>query len=170
MSVNKSLPMIVAELSVVMNAIVENGGELSPELETMFDNLGSQLSTKADGYAYFMEKLEHEADFWKEKANSYLKVSKSCANLKDRLNNSIKLAMRQLGTDEVKGDDVRFKLSKLPPKLVLDESLPSSYKMAVTEYVPDKDRIKHDLEIGLEVPGATLEPVWSLRKYANRKA
>lgn len=167
---NKSLPLIVAEMSVILNQIVEAGGELSPEMETAFDNLGGQLQTKTDSYAFFMDRLDNEADFWKAKADSYLKVSRACANLKGRLNDSIKLAMRQLDTDEVKGNDMRFKLSKLAPKLVLEESaLPAEYKMVVTTMVPDKERIKEDLGNKVEIPGATLEPVYSLRKYANRK-
>ncbi len=170
MSDNKSLPAIVAEMSLILNQIVEAGGELSPELETAFDNLGSQIQTKADGYAFFMDRLDNEADYWKAKADQLIKVSRSCANLKERLNNSIKLAMRQLDTDEVKGTDMRFKLSKLAPKLVLEESaLPAEYTMIVQTTKPDKDRIKADLENKVEIPGATLEPVYSLRKYPNRK-
>lgn len=166
----KSLPTMVAEMSLILQQVIEAGGELSPELETAFDNLGSQIQTKADGYAFFMDRLDNESEFWKEKANAYLKVSRSCANLKERLNNSIKLAMRTLDADEIKGDDMRFKLSKLAPRLVLEEALlPSEYKMVVTTHVPDKDRIKADLANKVEIPGAMLEPVYSLRKYPNRK-
>lgn len=168
MSTN-TLPALVAEMSLILNQIIEAGGELSPELETSFDNLGGAIQTKADNYAFFMDRLDAEADFWKAKADSYIKVSRSCANLKERLNNSIKLAMRTLDTDEVKGHDMRFKLSKLAPKLVLEGEVPAEYKMVVTTTVPDKERIKADLTNGVVIAGAVLEPVYSLRKYANRK-
>lgn len=167
---SESLPAIVSQMSEIMNQIIENGGELSPVLEQAFDDVGSQLQTKADSYAFFMERLDTEADFWKQKAESYLKVSRSCAALKARLNENIKFAMRTLNTDEVKGGDVRFKLSKLAPKLVMDEArLPSEYKMIVTTTVPDKERIKHDIGVGIKIEGAALEDVFSLRKYANKK-
>lgn len=168
---NKSLALLVAEMSEVLNQIVEAGGELSPVLEQAFENLGEQIQTKTDKYAFFMERLDSEADYWKAKADDYLKVSRSCASLKARLNDSIKLAMLQLKTDEVKGTDMRFKLSKLAPKLVLEEpALPDSYKMVVTTRVPDKERIKADLAAGVAIIGAKMEDVFSLRKYANRKA
>jgi hypothetical protein len=170
MSENKSLSTIVSEMSVIVSAIIENGGELTPELESAFDNVGTDLATKCDGYAVFMERLETEADYWKAKADSYSKVSKSCKALKERLNDNIKFAMRTLNTDEVKGGDVRFKLSKLAPKVVLnEEKIPQEYKMQVTEWVPDKERIKVDLQNGCAIEGAGLEDVYSLRKYANKK-
>lgn len=166
---NKSLSLLVAEMSQVLTQIVEAGGELSPEIESMFDSLGTEIQTKTDNYAFFMERLDSEAEYWKARAETMTKVARSCINLKARLNDSIKLAMQQLGQDEIKGNEMRFKLSKLAPKLVLEEAaVTDAYKMIVTQHVPDKERIKHDLAAGLAVPGARMEDVFSLRKYVNR--
>jgi hypothetical protein len=79
--------------------------------------------------------------------------------------------MQAMGTDEIIGEDVKFKLSRLAPKLVIEEEkLPSAFKMQVVTYVPDKDRIKSELEAGGSVEGAKMEEVFSLRKYPARKA
>lgn len=167
---SKTLPEIVAQVSLITQQIVENGGELSVDLEAVFDNVGAELAVKCDGYAFILDKLENEADFWKQRADSYAKVSKSCKALRERLNDNIKFAMQQMKTDEILGGEMRFKLSKLPPKVVMNpELIPDAYKMVVTETVPDKERIRADLVAGKQVEGAGLEEVFSLRKYANRK-
>lgn len=165
-----SLPVIVAEMSGILSQIVEAGGELTPELEAAFDNVGSQIKVKADSYAFLIDKLEAESDFWKAKAESFSKVAKSCKSLRDRLSDSIKTAMVELDMPEVEGEDFRFKLSRTAPRLVLnEEALPKEYLMQVTTYTPDKDRIKAALTDGAKIPGAALEGGFSVRKYVNAK-
>lgn len=167
---NKSLPMLALEMSEIIAQLTENGGELSEVLEQAFDCTGQELQLKADRYAFFMERLDAEADFWKAKADAYSKVAKSCKTLKERLKENIKGAMHMLGTDEIEGGEYRFKLSRLAPKLVIQEELlPDNFKMVVTETVPDKEKIKAELEIGTEIPGAKHEMVFSLRPYLNSK-
>lgn len=170
MSESKSLVQVSLEMGEILSQIAENGGELSEVLEQAFDVKGEELAVKADRYAMFLERLDVEADFWKQKAESYLKVSKSCKALKDRLNDNIKTAMRAMNTDELNGEEMRFKLSRTKPKLVLDEAvLPVGFKMQVTEYVPDKKRIEEALEVGEQIPGAKFEATYSLRKYLNAR-
>lgn len=167
----QSLAVLVSDMSVVLSQIVEAGGELTPELESAFDNIGGQLQEKTDSYAFFMDRLENEAEFWKQKADSYNKVAKSCKALRERLNDSIKSAMLVLKTDEIHGGEMRFKLSRAAPRLVIDETaLPSGYKMQVIETVPDKAKIKAAIEVGQEIAGVKQEDVFTLRKYVQRKS
>lgn len=167
----QSLGDLVTGFSHILEKIAEAGGELTPELEALFDQIGGDLQIKADSYAFVMDKLEAEAEFWKARADSFARVSKSCDRLRDRMKDAIKAAMVQLKRDEIEGVDFRFKLSSSSrPKLVLDEQLlPASWKMPVTELVPDKKRIVTALDSGEQVPGARYEEVKSLRKYVNTK-
>lgn len=167
---NKTLPAIILEMAELTAQLLENGGELTEVLEHSMDVTAAELQAKTDRYAAFMERLDLESDHWKQKADEYARVSKSCKLLKERLNNNIKMAMQVLGQDDLVGNEMRFKLSKLAPKLVTTDGLDSAYKMAVTEYVPDKERIKADLNAGKRIEGAFLEDVYSLRKYPARKA
>jgi hypothetical protein len=170
MSDTKTLPALVAEMNEIVRQILESGGELTEVLETAFDGVGQELATKTDRYAFMIDRLSSEETFWKEKAEAYSKVAKSCKALRERLNDNIKFAMLSMETKEIAGDEMRFVLSKLAPKVVLnEEKIPDAWKMVVTERVPDKDRIKAALIDGMPVEGATLEPVFSLRKYVNKK-
>lgn len=167
----KPLTLLVAEMSGLVAAIVEAGGELSPELEAVFDGVQKDLAVKCDGYAFFMDRLDSEEKFWKERADQMARVARSIAGLRDRLKDRIKEAMIALDTTEIKGEEIRFKLSPMAPKLVINsELLPPSYTKEVTERVPNKELIKHDIEVaGITVPGASLEEVFGLRKYLNKK-
>jgi len=166
---SKSLLLLVEEMSCLTSKLVELGGELSPELEAILDQVQGQLETKTDSYAFFIEKLDLEAKFWKEKAEKYAAVSKSCSNLKERLNGSIKAAMIALGKDEIGGEEMRFKLSDSTPRLVIDEALLlGEYKTVLISETPNKEKIRELLKEGKEVTGAYLETGKTLRKYVNR--
>lgn len=167
---SKPLALLVADMNQIMSQIAEAGGELSPEIEAFLDDVQGQIQVKADGYAFIMERLTTEAEFWKAKADSYAKVAKACSALKERLNDSIKGAMVALGTDTIEGEEVRFRLSRTKPRLVIDEDfLPPAFKMQVVTLVPDKDKILGELEMGAEVPGAKQEVSFALRKTINSK-
>lgn len=168
---SKSLPALIHEMSEIVAQLHENGGELSPVLEQAMDCTGQELQAKTDRYAFFMERLDAEADYWKGKADEMARVARSCKLLKERLNGNIKAAMLTLGQTDLEGNEMRFKISQLASKLVVDDArLPASFKMAVTEYVADKERIKAELASGATIPGAVMEAVFSLRKYPARKA
>jgi hypothetical protein len=170
MSTENTLVSITAEMHAVIQQIIENGGELTPELESGFTEVGERLAEKTDAYAYFLDRLETEAEFWRSRADSLLKTAKACESLKKRLSGNIKFVMERLDQKEVCGSEMRFTLAKAKPALVIDEkALDPAYFMQVTEMVPDKERIKSDLELGVPVPGAKLEGGYSLRKYPNSK-
>lgn len=166
----KSLPVLVSEMHSILAEIINAEGELTPELEAMFDSVSSDLAIKADGYAFFMDRLKNEADFWKAKADGYYKVSQSCKNLRERLNDSIKNAMRVLDKTEIEGNDMRFVLSKLENKISIDERLlPENYKIIHTQKIVDRERVKEHTKAGIEIPGVTQDAVFGLRKYINSK-
>ena len=166
----QSLGDLVTGFSSILERIAEAGGELTPELEALFDQVGQEIQVKTDSYAFVMDRLEAEAAFWKQRAEQFGKVAKSCTSLRERLKDGIKAAMLQLGRDGIEGTDFRFALTTQGKKLVLDEVLLSdAWKMQVVEIVPDKERITQALQGGKEVPGARFEEVKALRKYVNTK-
>lgn len=122
-----------------------------------------------DAYQAVLERLEIEGEYWASKAEAYAKMAKGCKGARERLKDSLKYAMKELGTDELIGHDCKFKLSNSKPKLVVDETdLDKSYYMQVTMTVVDKKRIEEDLKIGVPVKGAKLEEVKSIRSYLNK--
>lgn len=164
-----SLRSLVAQATIIQNALVDSGGQLTPEIESQLSDIDVRMPIKIDGYAVIMERLDLESDYWKQKADLYYQISKGCQLARERLRMSLRFAMDALEVEELKGVDVRFKLSRTKPALSINEQLlDSGYLIAKTISVPDKKRIEEDLKNGLSVEGAKLIESTSLRVYANK--
>lgn len=172
MSESKStLPALVSQANSLAEALLESGGELTPEIESALTINEKELGLKVDSYAIFVDRLEYEAGYFKAKAKELQAAAKVLENAQERLKENLKNAMRALKQDEIKGQDYKFKLSRSRPKLILDEKvLPGDFKTQVVSYEPDKDKIQDAINAGLEVPGAKIEETFSLRKYINKVA
>lgn len=166
----KSLVGIVQEYNGLIGLIMEANGELTPELESALAINQEQLATKADGYDFIISKLETEEEYWKARADQYLRVAKVCANARQRMRDAIKGAMQVMGTTEVVGENATFKLVKSAPKLVLNErEVPKEYFVETVVRELNKPKVKGALQDGIEVPGAKLEPVVALRIGVTRQ-
>lgn len=166
----ETLRTLVQQSNDLMMQLAESGGELTPELESQLANVELALPEKVDSYAHLIDRLDVEIETWKQKADFYSAIAKSCKNVKERLKENIKFAMQEMTVSEIKGNDVRFKLSSSKPSLQIDESLIDPlYTSQVTTTVIDKKRIEEDLKAGVPVAGARLIENVSLRTYANRR-
>ena len=169
METKQSLRTLVEISNTVLNQLIESGGELTPEMEAQLAQVEINLPVKVDGYAAIMERLEMEEAYWKEKAAKFIAVARGCTNVRDRLKESLKFAMSELGTTEILGNDVKFKLSNSKPKMIIDpDTIDKAYTMQVTTTEIDKKRIEEDLKMGVPVQGARLEETKSIRQYVNK--
>lgn len=155
----------------LVEALVENEGALTPELEEMLSKLEIKVPQKIDAYSNLMDRLDAEGDYWKEKADFYASIARACRNTKERIKENLKAVMIENGAKEVKGNDVKFQLRNSKPSLVIDESkIDQAYKNQVVSWVVDKKRIEEELKNGIKVDGAELKETLSLYNVANRKA
>jgi hypothetical protein len=166
---SKSLALIVNEASKIESMLIESGGEITPEIEAFMAVNAADLSGKVDSYNMVMDRFETLEAFYKSKADEFSAYSKRCQNIRKTLEDNIKYAMQELKTDEVLGNEVRFKLVATKPRcVVLDESkLPAEYLRTKTITEVDKPRLSEDLKIG-KVEGAELQGGFSLRAFATR--
>lgn len=165
----KSLVSLFQQQSAVLRMIMEAGGELTPELEQQLQQVETGIPEKVDGYAFFEDRLKHEAEWWKNRAKESQRVQKSLERAVDILRTRLKYIMEHEGLLELKGVSSKYRLKIGGKKVVIDESgLDPAYMMPVTTMVPDKERIRADLEAGKEVKGATIEVIKSLQQFANK--
>lgn len=165
----KSLVVIVNEALELERMLIESGGEVGETLEKMLAVNSAELAVKADGYVEIIERLESLGEHYKKRADFYAKIGAQCKTAAMRLENNIKFAMLELNVDEIKGVDMRFKLSPTSGSLnIIDEEMiPVEFKSEKITTVVDKKAIKDALSAGKEVQGAELIPGASLRVYAN---
>lgn len=166
----RTLPEIMAQATAITQALIEAGGELSPELEKRLELNKQELAQKVDAYIFIDDRFQAEAKFFAERAKAYQKIARSFERLSDVLRERVKQVMVETDTKEIRGDEYRFVLSPTQPRLVIEEGkLPREFLIQVTTVTPDKERIKTTLKDGFEIPGATLEGGFALRSYLNGK-
>lgn len=170
MEKNETLFDLVAQFHSIERSLMENGGEITPEVETALTTIETALPMKIDAYQFVMERLEVGEAYWREKAASFTKIARSHASAKERMKTAITAAMQKLNVTELKGVDTKFTLAANQAKLVINEDvLDKSFTMTVTKTTqePDKERIKTALKEGFDVAGAMLIP--TLKSAANKK-
>lgn len=167
----KPLIAIVNDSAKIVNQIIENGGIMPPELKEEFNQMTIDLSAKLDAYAYIWERLDMEQEYWKMKAKEFDRIQKSIGNARDNLKERLRISMGKLEVNEVKGKEFRFTLSDTQGRLIIEDEkeVPEAYKTEVVQTVIDRADIKTDIKAGNAVPGAFIDYVPSLRKFANRK-
>lgn len=153
------------------NELIEAIGELTPEMEQALLEIETNLPEKVDNYAYLIDKVEHEAEFFKKKAEKYLKTSKVLENLHQRLLDSIKQRMIEFNLLEVKGHDEVFRIARGKPVVtVLSQSeIPESHLKKTLTISVDKNSIREAIEGGKEIAGVRLDPSFTLRRSLNKK-
>jgi len=169
---SQSLYSIKKDMIALESLILEQDGEITDLIiENWMIINEKNLAEKVDHYKYFLESLEQGAQFFKDKAEEATKARKHYENVIDRLNNNLKQTMNDLGTDELIGNEYRYKLVRGKPKVeVLDEEkLPAKYMREIVELKPDKDLIKKELESSVEIEGARLVESYSVKSYLVKK-
>lgn len=164
----KSLAAIVNESNQIEAMLLESQGEITEAIEAALAVRDLELTEKVDGYSHIMDRFAALESHYKEKAEFFSRISKQCSNVQDRLKNNIKFAMQEMGTTELVGVDIKFTLKPTTGSLVIDdaEMVPVEFKSEVIETVIDKKKLKDAASKG-EVPGARVEPGFSLRMFAN---
>lgn len=160
-----NLIQISDDVARIERELILNGGQITPELEKEMDDLSNQLAVKIDGYDYKMAMLEAKAIVFKMKSDELLKISQGLNKCVDTMRSRIKFAMLNMNVKEIKGERIRFVLSSAKAKLIIDKNaqLPDKYKLI--SYSEDKDKIRADLESGVQIEGCRLEPSWKLNDY-----
>jgi hypothetical protein len=158
-----TLPALVREAGEIAALLAENGGELTPELETLIDKSGQALAAKCDSYGFILQALEAQeqmASQRKAEWDAFLKATERAkANLKYRL----LAAMQALNVAELAGDQSTFRLQANPPSVVIEELSKLPAEFIVIEPPPplvqkiDKKAIADAIKSGREVPGARIE-------------
>lgn len=160
---NKPMIQLSAEIEMLL---VEAEGELTPAVEQSL----AQLARKVDDCVFVLDRLEKVAEFYVERAAKLERIARAAKASRERLKTYVKAVMEASSTDELLGDDFRFKASTSAPRVVVtDEKLvPMKFLEEKVSLVPNKKLILEALEAGEEVPGAQAEQGKTLRVYPRK--
>lgn len=154
-----SLYTIENEYQKIADELMENGGELTPEIELALSINKYQLQGKSAGYAFVIKDKDAEIEAIDKEIERLSKLKQSRVNTKERLKNAIKSAMELYGIEKIESNTIRITLAKSAPSVVIeDESLiPKKYKKTETKTSVLKKEISNDLKAGAKIKGAYLE-------------
>lgn len=149
----------------LLDAMLDSsGGEITPEIEQALDtwasDLDSQFDNKIDGYAALITELAERAKVREEQGARMRAKAAAGENAARHLRNRLKMVFESRGIKKV--ETQRFTVSVVSNggklAMTLDEAaLPNTYLMQPPP-VPDTARIRQELESGVMLEFARLEP------------
>ena len=166
----KSLPEMLRYAAEIGSIIAENGGELTPELEAVFDQVALNVPVKVESYVVMTEQLATLETYFRERAQALEVVARGVKRAYTRIEIRIKEVAKELKLVEVVGTDRKFRLSRGKPNLMIDPALlPEEWWIdpPPAKKVPDTEGLRVALELGEKIPGAKLGETTTLRVYSN---
>ena len=152
-----SLYQIEKNYLTLVETLIENGGELTPELEIELAINGQDLQTKGVCYGFVVKQLEGEIDLIDLEIKRLTALKKSRSNSIDRLKNSLSQAMQLFEMTELKTPLIKISFRKSESVEIEDIALlDSNYIKVVTTKSADKVAIKDAIKAGENIQGAVL--------------
>lgn len=151
---DQSLYKITEEQRALNLLLEESGGEMTPELEQALTINEGNFLAKSESYVYAIK----DYDAWEERIAAEIQrltqMKRVATNAKNRLKQTLIVAMQQFGYDKVTYDLHSLSLRKTLAVNITDEAaLPKEYFKV--ELALDKKRLKDDLKQAA-IPGAEL--------------
>jgi len=145
------------EYLLLVNQIIENGGEVTPQQELNLQITKNQLQDKGTNYAFVIKKLDAECDIIDAEIKRLSQLKKVRQNLSERLKANITHAMHTFEVDKIESPLIKLSFRKSQSVEVDDvNSLPTEYKTIKVTEQADKMKIKQALQNGEQIQGCII--------------
>ena len=154
--------------SKIENALLETGGELTPEIEDLInfkDYQKSDFEASIDIVAMTHERMQSIISYYETNIEMLNRILSSIVKASDKLISNVGEQMASHNLESISGIQREFKFRSNPPSVeILDESqIPEECKeLKMTESI-SKKKIKELLSLGQDVPGARMIQKKSLK-------
>lgn len=172
----KTLFQLSADMSAIEDALWENGGELTPELEQALVETEQSLATKVDGYNHLIRSFSSKADIIDAEIKRLTALKKTAENAEKRLKEHICETMGMFGIDKLEGAYCKISRAKTSKVETDEELLTASYSgnlaelnkslppYITAEFKVSKTAIKDFQKTeGILPAGAEIVENWSIR-------
>lgn len=145
------------EYLLLVNQIIENGGEVTPQQELNLQITRDQLQDKGTNYAFVIKKLDAECDIIDAEIKRLTELKKVRQNACERLKSNISHAMQIFEVDKIESPLIKLSFRKSQSVNVADvNSLPSEFKTIKVTEQADKVKIKQALLNGEVIEGCEI--------------
>lgn len=154
---NLKLYHIEQDYIALAEQIIDNGGEVSDELNEALQINKEQLEHKGRGYGFIVKTLESEIDIIDSEIKRLSALKSSRNRTIDRLKESITNAMNLYEITEIKTPTLKINFRKSESVEVEELVIDEKWCKAKTTITPDKVLIKDALKKGETIVGAVLK-------------
>ena len=145
------------EYLLLVNQIIESGGEVTPQQELNLQITREQLQDKGTNYAFVIKKLDAECDIIDAEIKRLSELKKVRQNACERLKSNISHAMHTFEVDKIESPLIKISFRKSQAVEVDDvNSLPTEYKVVKVTEQADKMKIKQALQNGEQIHGCSI--------------
>lgn len=128
----RSLFQLSADMAAIEDALWENGGELTPELEQALAETEQSLAAKADGYNALIRKFASQADIIDAEIKRLTALKRTCQNAEKRLKEHVCDVMGMFGIDKLEGQFCKISRAKTSKIETNEEMILACYLNAIT--------------------------------------
>lgn len=137
--------------------LIDNGGELTPELETALAITEEQLQNKSVAYSFVIKQMDADIDTIDAEIKRLQAAKKQREKASEYLKERIKHAMELFSIEEIKTPLVKINFRKSETVEVENvNELTSAYKTIKIVETADKAAIKSAIKNGIVVPGCSI--------------
>lgn len=159
-----SLYQIEQNYLTLVESLIENGGELTPELETELSINKEQLQNKGVCYGFIVKELEGNIDLIDLEIKRLQALKKPLVNSIDRLKNNLSQAMQMFDVTELKTPLLKINFRKSESIEVTDiDLLDADFVKTTITKAADKIAIKEAIKAEIPVRGAVLITNYNLQ-------
>jgi hypothetical protein len=152
-----SIYQIEQSYNQLAEELIENGGELTPELEQSLAITEEQLQNKSVAYSFVIKQMDADIDIIDAEIKRLQAAKKQREKATEYLKDRIKHAMHLFSIEEIKTPLVKINFRKSESVEVDDvNALPSLYKVVKVTEQADKAAIKAALKDGADIIGCSI--------------
>ena len=137
--------------------LIENGGDLTPELSESLAITEEQLQNKSVAYSFVIKEMDGEIEIIENEIKRLQAMKKARENASERLKSNIKQAMQLFNIEEIKTPLVKINFRNSESVEVDDvNALPNVYKTVKVTETADKVTIKEAIKNGVDIIGCRI--------------
>ncbi len=139
----------------LVNTIIDNNGELSPELSQDLAINETELKEKAINYGYVIRSFEYENDIIDAEIKRLKALKEQKEKAIQKLKDAVSDAMNLYGIEKVESPALKLSFRK-SESVEISENLDKRFMIEKVTLQPDKVAIKEAIKKGEQVEGAVL--------------
>ena len=145
------------EFQLIIAEVINNEGEITPELETALTINKEQLQSKAVDYSYVIKQLDSDCEQIDAELKRLQQIKKVRTNLAEKLKDTISNAMNLYEVEKIETPLIKLSFRNSESVEITNESqLDACFIVTKTVTTPDKKAIKDAIKNGELVEGATI--------------